>query len=160
MLSDAASMHAAVPQGAPSASLDLVPECDPMPGWKVTWNPPDCSGGSNGYPGGWGPEGRPPVAWAEVGDGNMEALAVPTVPPLALQPQPTTVRPANPAHLVLCGHAMLLGAMTATGNVITQKTRFEEFETCLRKESCAAAEAMTPVGGLILREHVFPTDNA
>jgi hypothetical protein len=89
----------------------------------------------------------------------MEALAVPAVPPLTLQPQPTK-RPANPAHLVLCGHAMLLGAVTVTGNVIAQKTRFEDFGECLRTESCAAAEAMTPVGGLILREHVFPIDKA
>ena len=44
---DVSSLHM-WQQGAPTASLDLVPECDPMPGWKVTWNPPDCSGGPNG----------------------------------------------------------------------------------------------------------------
>ena len=137
-----------------------------MPGWKVTWNPPDCSNGSNGYPGGWGPEGRPPVAWAH--HTPSQALAVPVLPAMSPEgPAPeratdiansnAAAPPSkpNPGHLFLCGHAVLLGAMTATGDVLSGKAGIEEWSAAFRSESSAAAAAVTPVGGFVLRQHVF-----
>mmetsp|Transcript_44177 Transcript_44177/g.70998 ORF Transcript_44177/g.70998 Transcript_44177/m.70998 type:complete len:231 (+) Transcript_44177:3-695(+) len=143
---------------ASSLSADpYTAECDPMPGWKVNWNPPDCSDGSNGYPGGWGPEGRPPVAWVQT-DGAVEARSLPH---LALsqgpQAQTSSSKPSkpNPGHLLLCGHACLLGAMTATTHVLSGKSDVAKWNASFQKESSAAADSMTPVGGFVLRRLIF-----
>eukprot|EP00802_Teleaulax_amphioxeia_P026336 Tamp_27380.p2 GENE.Tamp_27380~~Tamp_27380.p2 ORF type:complete len:166 (-),score=35.20 Tamp_27380:359-829(-) len=67
---------------------------------------------------------------------------------------------AGPGHVYLCGQALLLGAMQATGKASQQLFSSEadlarvwedEFVRC----SQAAADSMTPVAGYYIREHVL-----
>eukprot|EP00960_Hanusia_phi_P068394 766835-Hanusia_phi.AAC.1 len=124
--------------------------CDPMPGWNVTWNPPDCNTQVT-------PDVRgmmPSAAWHQVG-GTTEALAVPAMMSNEVDqvaPKGTTSK-ASPGHLVLCGHAALMGAWMATSDALDRKggTWFESF----KQHTQAAANAVTPVGGKVLETHVF-----
>ena len=68
---------------------------------------------------------------------------------------------AGPGHLYLCGHACILGAMHAT-KVATKHVLAKEpadfasvWEDEFKSYSQAAADAMTPLGGYVLREHVL-----
>mmetsp|Transcript_18397 Transcript_18397/g.60406 ORF Transcript_18397/g.60406 Transcript_18397/m.60406 type:complete len:218 (+) Transcript_18397:114-767(+) len=122
--------------------------CDPMPGWNVTWNPPDCNTQVT-------PDVRglmPSAAWHQVG-GTTEALAVPAMMSNEVAPKGPTSK-ASPGHLVLCGHAALMGAWMATSDALDRKGESNWFDN-FRKHTQAAANAVTPVGGKLLETHVF-----
>mmetsp|Transcript_48098 Transcript_48098/g.75117 ORF Transcript_48098/g.75117 Transcript_48098/m.75117 type:complete len:88 (+) Transcript_48098:167-430(+) len=61
----------------------------------------------------------------------------------------------SPGHLVMCGHALTFGAISATISSLTEGKKWGE---AFRTESCKAADAITPVGGFVLSQHVFKKD--
>jgi hypothetical protein len=66
--------------------------------------------------------------------------------------------PASPGHLVMCGHACLLGAIEATGKLLTRedaKGWLEDWRSEFARASTAAAESSSPVGGYVMREHIM-----
>jgi len=105
------------------------------------WNPPDseaCCGGlyANGA--------------AATGLQTQLAAIGPIATPAKMGSEAKPVRPA-PGHMLMCGHALALGAFQSIGPAMAGKDFMSEW----KKESIDAANAMTPVGGFILREHVF-----
>ena len=68
----------------------------------------------------------------------------------------------SPGHLVLCGNALALGALTAVWNWSGKKLSGEnEEENQLADDfasvSSDAANSVSPIGGYMLRQHVFAT---
>mmetsp|Transcript_15485 Transcript_15485/g.10854 ORF Transcript_15485/g.10854 Transcript_15485/m.10854 type:complete len:207 (+) Transcript_15485:3-623(+) len=61
---------------------------------------------------------------------------------------------ANPSHFLLCGHAMLLGALSATVTKLTKEDKASWSEV-FERESKEAAAAVTPVGSHLMSTHVF-----
>mmetsp|Transcript_19276 Transcript_19276/g.53470 ORF Transcript_19276/g.53470 Transcript_19276/m.53470 type:complete len:188 (+) Transcript_19276:602-1165(+) len=136
--------------------------CDPMPGWKVTWNPPDCNTQTT-------PDVRglmPPAAWSQTSP--SEALA----PPAALATAeavtaPKAARP-SPGHLILCGHAALFGAASATAGLVQglfsgegkEEQPLERWAREFRTTTAEAAAAVTPVGAFVLKNHVLGKEEA
>jgi len=63
-------------------------------------------------------------------------------------------------HFTLAGYSMLLGAMGATCEATRKVAEgkgmegFNEWDDNFKSTSCQAADAMTPLGGLILRQHL------
>jgi len=66
--------------------------------------------------------------------------------------------PASPGHLLMCGHACLLGAMEATGKLVQKqdaKNWLSAWKDDFSSASTAAAEATSPVGGYVMRTHIM-----
>ena len=74
------------------------------------------------------------------------------------QAAPAKVSRPSPGHFVLCGHAALLGAATATAALL-QDPQGEDvlgrWARSFRTATADAAAAVTPVGAYVLREHVL-----
>mmetsp|Transcript_108693 Transcript_108693/g.162592 ORF Transcript_108693/g.162592 Transcript_108693/m.162592 type:complete len:229 (-) Transcript_108693:397-1083(-) len=64
---------------------------------------------------------------------------------------------ASPGHYVLCGQAAILGALTATGKLLepSQEGVLSAWEKNFKKATQEAAEALSPVGGHIMRQHIL-----
>jgi len=60
------------------------------------------------------------------------------------------VRP-SPAHMLMCGHALTLGAIHALPATMEGKNFMHEWKS----EATAAANAMTPIGGFMYPAHSF-----
>ena len=90
-------------------------------------------------------------------------LAAPLLPAASLPDGPShkdgeskeAAHKANPGHLLLCGHAMLMGAFSATSDLLAGKGSVGEWSDNFQKQSEEAADAVTPVGAQVLRQHVF-----
>ena len=93
-------------------------------------------------------------SWCECTSGyynntlNAEALLAPAAmpAPAAEAPAPASTVQATPAHLLVCGHALVLGAWMATGKLVGGGSRglkgwSEDFETA----SMNAADAVCSV---------------
>eukprot|EP00277_Geminigera_cryophila_P019289 CAMPEP_0179433540 /NCGR_PEP_ID=MMETSP0799-20121207/17943_1 /TAXON_ID=46947 /ORGANISM="Geminigera cryophila, Strain CCMP2564" /LENGTH=183 /DNA_ID=CAMNT_0021211599 /DNA_START=32 /DNA_END=583 /DNA_ORIENTATION=+ len=65
---------------------------------------------------------------------------------------------ASPGHLLLCAHAMLLGAAMATQDVLSGKDDVANFKRSFQDQSNAAANSMSPVGAYVLKQHVFQVE--
>ncbi|EKX38648.1 hypothetical protein GUITHDRAFT_165146 [Guillardia theta CCMP2712] len=65
--------------------------------------------------------------------------------------------PASPGHLLLCGHAFILGAAEATVEAI-KTGDVSKWEENFKGASNAAANAVSPVGGYIMSEHLVKTN--
>jgi len=158
VVTERASADVAV--GAPAAAVGSTQlydtyhpgVCDPMPGWKVTWNPPDCSTQQT-------PDVRglmPPAAWTQT-----EALApagLALAPPAAVEKAGVKAARPSPGHFLLCGHAALLGAATATAGLLQDPAAEDplgRWARSFRAATTEAAAAVTPVGAYVLREHVL-----
>jgi len=61
------------------------------------------------------------------------------------------VRP-GPGHLMLMGHALIFGAAGATVKLFSSEQSEGSWIADFKADSCAAAEAVTPVGGCILKK--------
>ena len=61
-----------------------------------------------------------------------------------------TVR-SSPGHLMLMGHAMIFGALSATFSSDTSSSWSDKF----KQSSVDACESVTPVGGYVLKTHVL-----
>jgi hypothetical protein len=112
----------------------------------------NCVGGSeNGcIPG-------PAEAKIIVHDPSKMQLAAPVAAPVSGAEQVKTVRPGI-GHVYNLGPAMLLGALSATaeaGGRLLSGRADDDWMAHFRSETDAAAGAVTPLGQLILRRHVF-----
>eukprot|EP00802_Teleaulax_amphioxeia_P017703 Tamp_17868.p1 GENE.Tamp_17868~~Tamp_17868.p1 ORF type:complete len:281 (+),score=56.48 Tamp_17868:92-934(+) len=70
------------------------------------------------------------------------------------KPKAAKPTPANPGHFLLCGHALVLGAVEATGKLV-QTGKVEAFSEDLKTTAKEAANQGSPVGGFIMREHLL-----
>ena len=61
-----------------------------------------------------------------------------------------TVR-SSPGHIMLMGHAMIFGALSATFSSDTSSSWSDKF----KQSSVDACESVTPVGGYVLKTHVL-----
>eukprot|EP00291_Cryptomonas_curvata_P018982 CAMPEP_0172171412 /NCGR_PEP_ID=MMETSP1050-20130122/11879_1 /TAXON_ID=233186 /ORGANISM="Cryptomonas curvata, Strain CCAP979/52" /LENGTH=480 /DNA_ID=CAMNT_0012842843 /DNA_START=68 /DNA_END=1512 /DNA_ORIENTATION=- len=93
----------------------------------------------------------------------VQQLAAPAAAPVALEngaaPAAKPSRP-SPGHLMLMGHACILGALDATSKMAAGLFSDTEGEGASWREnfvasSTAAASAVTPVGGFILKERIL-----
>jgi hypothetical protein len=75
-----------------------------------------------------------------------KALAVPLASVPEEAPRENKPHKANPGHLFLSCHAFTLAALESVWNA-----DFEKFD----EKVTANAEAVTPVGAAVLRQHVF-----
>ena len=66
-----------------------------------------------------------------------------------------TAAQASPGHLVMCWNALIYGAASATGKAFEGKGGVEAWTDTFQESSSSAAAAMTPVGGFVLKTHVF-----
>eukprot|EP00287_Rhodomonas_sp_CCMP768_P010512 CAMPEP_0196720744 /NCGR_PEP_ID=MMETSP1091-20130531/3457_1 /TAXON_ID=302021 /ORGANISM="Rhodomonas sp., Strain CCMP768" /LENGTH=274 /DNA_ID=CAMNT_0042062059 /DNA_START=22 /DNA_END=846 /DNA_ORIENTATION=+ len=109
-------------------------------------------------------EGEGYTVWTNVYDGKVEALApiVNTTPELAEAKSGSETKTcrSNPAHYLLCGHAMLLGALSATqtvgskwidGKPVSAQDWHKEFT----KTSEEAVTSVSPVGGYIMSTQIL-----
>mmetsp|Transcript_23707 Transcript_23707/g.77177 ORF Transcript_23707/g.77177 Transcript_23707/m.77177 type:complete len:89 (+) Transcript_23707:584-850(+) len=60
----------------------------------------------------------------------------------------------SPGHFILMGHAMLYGIVSASTNAKVLCGE-ESWTNCFKQCSTEAADAITPVGGFLLKEKVF-----
>lgn len=87
------------------------------------------------------------------GNGPSHELAVPVMISTGSDVEETpgdqckTVR-ATPAHLVMTMHALTLGVVTATSNLLSGES--EGFVNDLKKSATDGAESVTPVGAHVL----------
>jgi len=88
--------------------------------------------------------------------GQVAVLAPTTVTSEESEAQIPKV-PASPGHLMLCGNATLLGMFDATRKVL-QGGKVEEWEKDVRDASAAAASAVSPVAGYVMKTHVMHTE--
>jgi hypothetical protein len=77
--------------------------------------------------------------------GGEELAVLPTVPQVPASGVQGPSKP-GPGHLLLCGHALLFGAVMATVNAAGD----EDWQTKFETNSAAAADSMTPVGGSVV----------
>lgn len=84
----------------------------------------------------------------------MQQLPQPKDPSTDPSPEEATVK-ASPGHLLLCAHAMLLGAALATQDVLSGKDDVANWGGSFKDQSNAAADSMSPVGAYVLKQHVF-----
>lgn len=61
---------------------------------------------------------------------------------------------ANPGHLLMCGHALVLGSVVATCNLL-HSGRLEAWAQDFNDTAKEAAKTGSPVGGFIMREHIL-----
>ena len=79
-----------------------------------------------------------------------------SAPEVAPSPSPKpTAAQASPGHLVMCWNALIYGAASATGKAFEGKGGVEAWTDTFQESSSSAAAAMTPVGGFVLKTHVF-----
>jgi len=60
-----------------------------------------------------------------------------------------------PGHLLLCGHACLMGAIEATGKLLSTGDA-GAWSSDFASASRAAADAVSPVTGFVVGHHVLP----
>eukprot|EP00277_Geminigera_cryophila_P006389 CAMPEP_0179429310 /NCGR_PEP_ID=MMETSP0799-20121207/14720_1 /TAXON_ID=46947 /ORGANISM="Geminigera cryophila, Strain CCMP2564" /LENGTH=281 /DNA_ID=CAMNT_0021205153 /DNA_START=42 /DNA_END=887 /DNA_ORIENTATION=+ len=75
------------------------------------------------------------------------------------KPKDAKPTPANPGHFLLCGHAVLLGAVDATTKLV-QTGKIESWSGDFKNTAKGAACASSPVGGFIMREHILQEKTA
>jgi hypothetical protein len=61
---------------------------------------------------------------------------------------------ASPGHAMLMGHALVFGALSATKEVV-ESGFVQSWDERFRNNAAAACEAVTPVGGYVLKKHVL-----
>jgi len=61
---------------------------------------------------------------------------------------------ASPGHVMLMGHALVFGALSATKEVM-ESGFAESWKERFAENSSAACQAVTPVGGYVLKKHVL-----
>jgi len=61
---------------------------------------------------------------------------------------------ASPGHLMMLGHASLFGAAQATWKMVCSG-KVEQWGSDFQKASCEAADAASPVGGYVMRQHLL-----
>jgi len=106
------------------------------------------------------------TVWTNEYEGKMTlpelAPAAPVTPELKEAPMGTSSKPCrpHPSHFVLCGHAMVLGALSAT-QAVGQKllegkpVASDEWHQEFSKVSEEAVNSVSPVGGYILKQSVL-----
>ena len=62
--------------------------------------------------------------------------------------------PASPGHILLCGHAFVLGAVEATSKLV-QTGKIESWSGDFKTTAKEAAKAGSPVGGVIMQQHIM-----
>ena len=93
------------------------------------------------------------MAWVQ-SDGPHQMLA-----PLALEgplPKHPTLTKPGPGQLMLCAHACVLGAASATSDMLCGKATADEWGARFQTQATQAAASVTPVGACALRQ-LFPS---
>eukprot|EP00277_Geminigera_cryophila_P044549 CAMPEP_0173067752 /NCGR_PEP_ID=MMETSP1102-20130122/7006_1 /TAXON_ID=49646 /ORGANISM="Geminigera sp., Strain Caron Lab Isolate" /LENGTH=217 /DNA_ID=CAMNT_0013935485 /DNA_START=247 /DNA_END=900 /DNA_ORIENTATION=- len=140
----AGTQLAGVGNDMPTVSLEIDPTADDFVwqrGYEWCLTTPDAASGCavyNAQAGGEELAVLPPPSYSSVD--NVQACSR-----------------ANPGHLLLCGHAMLLGAAMATQEILCGNADIVFWKRSFEDKSGAAAEAMTPIGGYVLKHLVFKT---
>jgi len=107
----------------------------------------------------WCGDGSTPNAQSGCASYNAQELAVlaPVASPEPQQKEAEALKvPASPGHLMLCGHASILGAFIATNKVFTTGN-ISNWGKDFRNSSSDAAAAVSPVGGYVMKTHVMHT---
>jgi hypothetical protein len=90
---------------------------------------------------------------------HSQLAVLPTTEGPSEKPKETKPTPANPGHLLMCGHAIVLGAVEATGKLVVTG-KIECFTEDLKAAAKEAASVGSPVGGFIMREHILKEEAA
>ena len=78
--------------------------------------------------------------------GGEELAVLPAAPQVPASADVQVPSKPGPGHLLLCGHALLFGAVMATVDAAAG----EDWQTKFETKSAAAADSMTPVGGNVI----------
>jgi hypothetical protein len=89
------------------------------------------------------------------GGASQQLAALPPAPVLAEEGAEAAAVKANPGHLLTAAHALLLGGALATADLLSGKGDVADFGQNFQAKATAAADEMTPLGGYVLKEHVF-----
>lgn len=92
------------------------------------------------------------MAWVQ-SDGPQQMLAQPALEG-PLPKHPTLTKP-GPGQLMLCAHACVLGAASATSDMLCGKATADEWGARFQTQATEAAASVTPVGACALRK-LFP----
>jgi len=151
-----------------TTALSYDGTCNPMPGWEPTFNPSSSAGchlnpmynepglGSGASYGSGYPTAAPQ------GGGMQPSLELAVVPLVVQGPAPKqelavgTTAKSSPGHVLLVGHALMFGALTATTeSVIKGSAHADAWAQRFNQSSEQAAAAVSPVSAYMLREHVL-----
>jgi len=157
---DVSSGAVAPSQGLAMQALPIDPACSPDPNGSCfsVVDPQFPEGSNEGF-----------TVWTNAYEGKVAALAPapavvtnPAMDEMSSQKAGDKEKPCKPhfSHYVLCGHAMVLGAITATANVggkMLEGKKVEEgaWQAEFSKTAEEAVKSVTPVGGYILTKQVF-----
>ena len=92
-------------------------------------------------------------SWCECTSGyfnnNLNAEIIMTSPamPADVEAQAPVSVQATPAHILVCGHALILGAWMATGKLMNGSRDLESWSADFKSASTDAADAVRPPAG-------------